>query len=251
MAEHHHHPGHCHDFAEANKEHFNKDSDTYDDIPMVKEVTEKEGKYILSHGWTFNPESTTVLNFACGTGLLETTLIAHCKYIQGVDISQGMVGQYNKRAETLGATSKMSAIAYELKGLPEELEGRKFDVVLCTLAYHHFESTEEITRILAYFLKPGGVLLVTDGVSSDAMPNIEEDYEAIVSTQDGLHRGGYEENLHGFKEWKLFLAKGVKPLYVNVWDDGDKTSSIRRQMQLELISVTFHVILFEPYEAKG
>ncbi len=41
MAEHHHHHGHGHDFAEANKEHFNKDSHTYDDIPMVKEVTEK------------------------------------------------------------------------------------------------------------------------------------------------------------------------------------------------------------------
>ncbi len=74
------------------------------------------------------------------------------------DISQGMVDQYNKRAETLGITSKMSAIAYELNGLPEELEGCKFNVVLvrtstwapklpfrtdmysqCTMTYHHFE----------------------------------------------------------------------------------------------------------------
>ncbi|PBK90791.1 S-adenosyl-L-methionine-dependent methyltransferase [Armillaria gallica] len=235
MAEHHHHHGHGHDFAEANKEHFNKDSHTYDDIPMVKEVTEKEGKYILSHGWSFDPESTTVLNFACGTGLLETTLIAHCKSIQGVDISQGMVDRYNKRAETLGVTSKMSAIAYELKGLPEELEGRKFDVVLCTMAYHHFESTDEITRILAHFLKPGGGFLVVDLVSSDSVLKIEdlpEKYKAIVPHKRGFSEedmrklfegAGLEsfslnvipdvtmDGIFGLTDQKLFLAKGVKP----------------------------------------
>ncbi|KAK0498979.1 S-adenosyl-L-methionine-dependent methyltransferase [Armillaria luteobubalina] len=231
---HHHHHGHGHDFAGANKEHYNKGSHTYDELPMVKEATEKEANYILSHGWSFDPESTTVLNFACGTGLLEATLIAHCKSVQGVDISQGMVDQYNKRAETLGVTSKMSAIAHELKGLPHELEGRKFDVVLCTVAYHHFESTDEITRILAYFLKPGGALLVTDRVSPDAVSNTEDipgKYGAFIPHKSGfseedmrkLFEGaglesfsmniipGATMDMLGLKGQKLFLAKGVKP----------------------------------------
>ncbi|SJL10657.1 uncharacterized protein ARMOST_14048 [Armillaria ostoyae] len=143
-------------------------------------------------------------------GLLETTFITHCKSIQGVNISQGMVDQYNKRAETLGVTSKMSAMAYELKGLPEELEGRKFDVILCTMAYHHFESTDEITRILAYFLKPGGALLVTDRVSSDAVPKIEdipEKYRAIVP-----HKSGFsEEDMR-----KVFEDAGLESFSLNV-----------------------------------
>ncbi|KAK0205512.1 S-adenosyl-L-methionine-dependent methyltransferase [Desarmillaria ectypa] len=238
MAEHHNqHHGHVHDFSKANKDHFNKDSHTYDEFPMVKELTEKEAKYIVSEGWSFNPESTTVLNFACGTGLLEKDLVAHCKSIQGVDISQGMVDQYNKRAETLGVTSKMSAIVAELKGVPEELEGRKFDVVICTMAYHHFESTEEITRILTYFLKPGGALLVTDRVSSDAVLKIEDipdKYEAIVPHKAGFSEedmkklfegaglGSFSLNVipgatmdgifPGLVNQKVFLAKGVKPL---------------------------------------
>ncbi len=99
-------------------------------------------------------------------GLLETTLIAHCKSIQGVDISQGMVDQQQESWNPSESLLKMSAVAYELRDLPEELEGRKFDVVLvrtsawapklplrtdmhlqCTMAYHHIESTDEITRI--------------------------------------------------------------------------------------------------------
>ncbi len=125
-----------------------------------------------------------------------------------------MVDQYNKRAETLGITSKMSAIAYELNGLPEELEGCKFNVVLvrtstwapklpfrtdmysqCTMAYHHFEFTDEITRILAYFLKHGGALLVTDRVSLDTVPKIEGKVRSYHSSQVGLLRGGYEEGV--------------------------------------------------------
>ncbi len=64
---------------------------------------------------------------------MEKDLVAHCKYIKGVDISPGMVDKYNKTAETLGVSAKMSAIACELKGAPEELEGRKFDAVLVRL----------------------------------------------------------------------------------------------------------------------
>ncbi|PBK90796.1 hypothetical protein ARMGADRAFT_1111483 [Armillaria gallica] len=107
---------------------------------------------------------------------------------------------------------------------------------LCTMAYHHLESTVEITRILAYFLKPGGALLVTDRVSSDAVSKIEdirEKYEAIVPHKSGFSKedmrklfedAGLEsfslnvipdatmDGMFGLTDQKLFLAKGVKLL---------------------------------------
>lgn len=126
-------------------------------------------------------------------GLIEKDLIAHCKRIQGVDISQGMVDKYNERAESLGVADKMRAVALELKADEGMFEGEKFDVVLvrvafmttehfiltkfqCTMAYHHFESPLEITKLLKFFLKPGGVLIITDregqaqGNDSEAFP---------------------------------------------------------------------------------
>ncbi|KAK0447062.1 hypothetical protein EV421DRAFT_1788372 [Armillaria borealis] len=160
------------------------------------------------YGYLTSNSIIWVLHGNTPVGLLEMTLIAHCKSIQGVDISQGMVDQYNRRAETLE----------------------------CTMAYHHFESTDEITRILAYFLKPGGALLVTDRVSSDAVPKIEdipEKYEAIVPHKTGFSEedmrkvfegAGLEsfslnvipgvtmDSMFGLTDQKLFLAKGFKPL---------------------------------------
>ncbi|PBK63804.1 hypothetical protein ARMSODRAFT_1057274 [Armillaria solidipes] len=104
------------------------------------------------------------------------------------------------------------------------------------MAYHHFESTDEITHILAYFLKPGGALLVTDRVGSDAVPKIEdipEKYGAIVPHKLGFSEedmrkmfegAGLEsfslnvipgvtmDGMFGLTDQKLFLAKGSKPL---------------------------------------
>ncbi|PBK90792.1 S-adenosyl-L-methionine-dependent methyltransferase [Armillaria gallica] len=226
-----------HDFVTANINHFDKASDTYDSYPALQDLTKKQAAFILSDGWSFSAESTTVLSFACGAGLIEKDLVAHCKYIQGVDISPGMVDKYNKTAETLGVSSKMSAIACELKGVSEEVEGRKFDVVLCTMAYHHFESPEEITRILTYFLKPGGALLVTGRFIPDAASQVEdipEQYKSIVPHKAGFSEedmrklfegaglGAFSLNvvpgatMHGFfpgaTHPKLFLAKGIKPI---------------------------------------
>ncbi|KAF8917670.1 S-adenosyl-L-methionine-dependent methyltransferase, partial [Mucidula mucida] len=166
-----------HDYVSANKEHFDKTAGEYESkIPAIQEITAKEAKFIVSDGYKFDPNSTTLLNFACGTGLIEKDLIAHCKRIQGVDISQGMVDKYNERAESLGVADKMRAVALELKADEGMFEGEKFDVVLCTMAYHHFESPLEITKLLKFFLKPGGVLIITDregqaqGNDSEAFP---------------------------------------------------------------------------------
>jgi ubiquinone/menaquinone biosynthesis C-methylase UbiE len=92
-------------------------------------------------------EKTTVMEFACGTGafmidaqyykrdpissrfylgLVSKQLAPFCKHIVGVDISQGMVDQYNKRTEN----QNMKAMCAELKGEPGELDDEKFDVIV-------------------------------------------------------------------------------------------------------------------------
>ncbi|KAF9029266.1 S-adenosyl-L-methionine-dependent methyltransferase [Hymenopellis radicata] len=196
---------HGHDYASANKEHFDRTAGEYDSkIPAIKEITAKEAKFIISDGYKFDPSSTTLLNFACGTGLMEKDLIAHCKRIQGVDISQGMVDQYNQRAESLGVADKMKAVALQLKAEDGMLDGEKFDVVLCTMAYHHFESPLEITKLLKFFLKPGGVLIVTDREGST-------DNEALLAPT-AAHKLTVA-HMHGFVEAdmrKMFGDAGLE-----------------------------------------
>ena len=61
---------------------------------------------------------------------MDKDMIGSVKRILGIDISQGMVDAYNKRAGELGLTNKMSAKAFKLKGEEGELGNEKFDIVI-------------------------------------------------------------------------------------------------------------------------
>ena len=151
--------------------------------------------------YPFDENSTVVMDFACGVGvynppyflvysthtsilgLISRELAPYTKSIVGVDITQALVDSYNQRVANQGITpDEMRAVCTELKGKEGELNGLKFDVIVvsllinrdygrfhvdcvfaqCSASYHHFESIEDMTKILVFFLKPGAALLVVD-----------------------------------------------------------------------------------------
>ena len=64
-------------------------------------------------------------------GLLSREIAPHAKQIVGIDISQGMVDQYNRRVANQGISpEEMKAICVDLKGVDGELDNQKFDVVV-------------------------------------------------------------------------------------------------------------------------
>jgi len=225
---------HSHDYSEANKAHFDDtEAEKYDKRPQAAEMARRQSDAMIK-AYPFDESKTTVLDFACGTGLISRELAAHTNKIVGVDISEAMVKQYNQRVENQGIPpEEMRAVCTELKGTVEELDGVKFDVIVCASAYHHFESIEEVTRTLAFHLKPGGYLMVSDIMKPS---NGDE-----VFPHDGAHihivahKGGFDEtdirkafdaaDLHDTSfdkitstKWvngrsiDIFLAKGVKSL---------------------------------------
>jgi len=153
-----------------------------------------------------------------------------------VDISQTPVDLFNEQVSNQGIPpEEMRAVCVELKGEEGELDGLKFDVITCAASYHHFESIDEITKILAFFLKPGGVLLVVDvtpkkpeGDASTDDALFPERSHDIVAHKHGLTENDMKTAFDGAglgsftfeplstvklheKEATLFIAKGEKP----------------------------------------
>jgi len=148
----------------------------------------------------------------------------------------------------------MKAVCAELRGRDEELDGLKFDVITCNMAYHHFESIGDVTRTLAFFLKPGGVLLVVDILktsqgcaNADASLSAEsifpEHVHHIVShktgfTEDDIRATFTNAGLMSFymeaaipvkkhdKDFQLFLAKGTKPVEPEYTASGHLVNSL-------------------------
>ena len=95
-------------------------------------------------------------------------------------------------------------------------------------AYHHFESIEQVTKCLAYFLKPGGSLLVVDFQKVDR-DTFDDKRRAVVPHMAGISeakmKSAFEEagltsvtyQFAFSMEWQGapmadFIATGVKPI---------------------------------------
>ncbi|KAF9265888.1 S-adenosyl-L-methionine-dependent methyltransferase [Marasmius fiardii PR-910] len=183
----------------------------------------------LFDAYPWDEEETTVLDYACGTGLNSRQLLPYVRSITGVDISQAMVDRYNDRTDKQGISpEEMKAIRIELQGKPGELDGSTFDVAMCCMSYHHFVNPTQITKTLAYFLKPGGSVFVAD---IESTPNRDEILPQSAN-HVVVHKHGFsQEEMQSFfdnagltsfqftritrakkndRDVNVFLARGIK-----------------------------------------
>ncbi|KAF9063703.1 S-adenosyl-L-methionine-dependent methyltransferase [Rhodocollybia butyracea] len=235
--QHHHHSPHDHGHdsnVEANRTHFDESAAKYEDDPVFIEFAEKVG-IAIREVYPFDPNSTTALDFACGTGLTTRSYAPYVKSVLGVDISQKMLDKFMKQAEEKGFADKVTCVCTELKGAEGELDGLKFDIITCSMAYHHFHSIKDITTILCNYLKPNGMLLVIDIEAPEVEAGSENPIFEKMKDHDSVahkHGFGVEEmktvfegaglvsfdmkhvthaSLVGKFDFDAFLAKGVKP----------------------------------------
>lgn len=68
------------------------------------------------------------------------------------------------------------------------------------MAYHHFSNPEEVTKILASFVKPAGSLVVVDLISNGKESIISEEHRKTVP-----HAGGFDED----RMKAMFTAAGL------------------------------------------
>ncbi|KAG1819759.1 S-adenosyl-L-methionine-dependent methyltransferase [Suillus subaureus] len=181
-----------HNLKEFNKNYFDEHGHRYNDHPDAHELARRLGAAMIK-AYPFEEDSTLVLDYACGTGLISKKLAAHAKCIVGVDISRSMVDQYNQSVSNQGIPpEEMRAVCCDLTVAPNQLDGMKFDVVVCASSYHHFPSIGDVTKTLVSYLKPGGSLLVADLMK----PSSAESAEALFPTGAHnivAHKGGFEE----------------------------------------------------------
>ncbi|KAJ7785839.1 S-adenosyl-L-methionine-dependent methyltransferase [Mycena metata] len=213
--------GHSHGEGGAGPDWTKETVHLYEQQPIAAEIGDKVPK-AMREAYAFNEDTTTVMDFACGTGLISRGLAPYCKSIVGVDINPAMVDHFAEKIHNQGIPpEEMRVVCADLKGTESELDGEKFDVIVCSAAYHHFESINDITRTLSFFLKPDGCLLVADFMKS-AQPVPEDVPNNEGFTEEDIREAYAGARLEGFSFDRftkakfhgqivdLFLAKGTK-----------------------------------------
>ena len=109
----------------------------------------------------FVNEGKDVLDVACGTGVLIPDYLArNVNSITAVDISPNMI-----------AIAKEKFPQENVQILCEDIEtvklNQKFDCIVVYNAFPHFADPENLIKVLASHLKPGGTLTVAHGMSRE------------------------------------------------------------------------------------
>ncbi|KAL4862037.1 hypothetical protein BDV12DRAFT_179343 [Aspergillus spectabilis] len=199
------------DFAEKNRQVFDKMSRTYrSEFPNVVETlinVVQDQRTWVSDVWTDTEKGKgkeiKMLEYACGPGHISLALAPYVSRVVGMDISDGMIEEFNKNVSEAGRSSTMAGIRTDLlaESAPAEVSGPEyfeFDVVVVSMALHHFEHPEKALIRLSERLKKGGVMIIMDMI-----PENHHDH--------GLHQMGEVVNTiskHGFslEEMQMMYA---------------------------------------------
>jgi len=106
-----------------------------------------------------NKRPATILDIGIGTGTLAFKLHEGGNSITGIDFSKEMLKKTKSKIP--------EAVLFECdfsKGLPPELNDRKYDFIISTYAFHHLSDKEKISFVfkLIDHLNDNGVILIGD-----------------------------------------------------------------------------------------
>ncbi len=115
----------------------------------------------LQHVLELLPPGGTILDCACGTGILAMALARHGHRVVGTDASEGMIRVARARAEAEGLDVSFQVCTWER--LPQKCD-RKFDIAVCggNSIVHCSDSADMIRsfRGIRSVLKSGGRLVL-------------------------------------------------------------------------------------------
>ncbi|KKK15696.1 hypothetical protein ARAM_007255 [Aspergillus rambellii] len=195
------------DWTEKNRQTFEKMSRSYradfaEGLKILfKTVQAKRGW--ASDIWTDTEagkgREIKMLEYACGPGMVSMALAPFVTRIIGMDVSDGMVDEFNKNAQEEGMSDKMVGIKADLLGesVPAEISGPEFydfDVIVVSMALHHFQKPELAMSRLAERLKKGGVLIIID-IIPEHQDDKDNGLRHVTPSEvaETIHRHGFSQ----------------------------------------------------------
>ncbi|KAL3429673.1 S-adenosyl-L-methionine-dependent methyltransferase [Aspergillus tetrazonus] len=168
------------EFAEKNRQVFNKQAAAYKSdfegaVEALVSVVHDQRTWV-SDTWVDTEagkgKEIKALEYACGPGHISLALAPFVSRVVGMDISENMLEEFKKHVHEAGRSDTMVAVKADLvsESSPTEISGPEyfdFDLVVVSMALHHFENPEKAMNRLSERLKKGGVMMIIDLIPKD------------------------------------------------------------------------------------
>jgi SAM-dependent methyltransferase len=120
----------------------------------------------------------TVLDVACGPGLVVAAFAKVCRAATGIDLTPAMIDKAREHAAGLSLTN----VAWHVGNvLPLPFPDRAFSVVVSRFAFHHFPDPLAVLREMTRVATRPGRIVVADMAASD-----DPKRAAALNTMEGL-----------------------------------------------------------------
>jgi ubiquinone/menaquinone biosynthesis C-methylase UbiE len=127
------------------------------------------------------PEDT-VLDIACGPGLITCAAARVAQHVTGIDITPAMLDEARKRQQSMGLTNMEWRIG-DVTPLP--LAGSSFSAVITRYSFHHFLEPHAVLNEMVRVCRSGGRVAVVDVFMST--PEQAEAYDRMEKLRDPSH----------------------------------------------------------------
>ena len=123
----------------------------------------------------------TVLDVACGPGLVACEFALRAQHVTGIDLTPRMIEEAEERQLAKGLTN----LSWQLGDvLPLPFPDSSFSIVLTRYSFHHFLDPKAVLAEMIRVCRPGGKVLVVDVVQP---PEKAVAYDHLEKLRDPSH----------------------------------------------------------------
>lgn len=187
-------------------------------------ITDEQALRLLVEASGAGPEDT-VLDVACGGGLVVCAFARVVRHATGIDITPAMI----ERARALQAEQGLSNVTWRLGDvLPLPFPDGSFTIVTSRFAFHHFLDPAAVLAEMKRVCAPGGTVVVADSDAS-ADPAKAAEFNRMEELRDPSHvRAMPRAEIEG-----LFARVGLPaPRWTPCRLEGELESLLRRSFPL-------------------
>jgi len=164
------------------RDQFTKQAIPFATAPGIKD--EEALKLVVD--FTGAGAEDTVLDVACGPGLVVCAFAQVVRHATGVDLTPAMI----ERARTLQQEKGLTNVSWQVGDvLPLPYPAASFSIVTSRFAFHHFQDPQAVLAEMKRVCTPGGKVVVIDVLASPD-PEKAAAYNRMEKLRDPSHVRG-------------------------------------------------------------
>ena len=149
---------------------------------MAGTITDEKALRLIVEAGRPGPEDT-VLDVACGGGIIVCAFAPHVKHVTGIDLTPAMLDRCRKLASEKG-TSNVAWQQGDVTKLP--FPDASFSILVTRFSFHHFVDPLAVLKEMVRVCKPGGRVVLVDMYASEDAAKASE-WNQLEKLRDPSH----------------------------------------------------------------